>query len=103
MKIENVIDLRNGHQQTPEGVFVVEVEANLRGLQNETNFQCYEAKMKIIGVFEKSGEPALSDDVFVKVNAPAIIFPFVREHFATLALKAAIGNVLLPPLNFTRQ
>ena len=37
---------------------------------------------------------------FIDINAPAIIFPFVREEIAVLSSKAGIGTVLLQPVNF---
>ena len=54
----------------------------------------------MIGVFEKYGEPVITDDKFKAVNAPAIIYPFVREHLYNICLRAGIGNVLLPTVNF---
>lgn len=39
-------------------------------------------------------------DSFIEINAPAIMFPFVREEMASLTTKAGIGTVLLQPVNF---
>jgi preprotein translocase subunit SecB len=58
------------------------------------------ATIKMIGGFEKYGEPKLTDDKFKAINAPAIIYPFLREHLHNLCLKAGIANVLLPTVNF---
>ena len=58
------------------------------------------ATIKMVGGFEKYGEPKLTDDKFKAINAPAIIYPFVREHLHNLCLKAGIANVLLPTVNF---
>lgn len=55
------------------------------------------------GVFHRTGESLLQEETFKKVNAPAIIYPFVREHIATVAVKAGIGSLLLPPVNFTNK
>lgn len=54
------------------------------------------------GLFELLGETDLPADAFGKVNGPAILFPFVREHMASMTLKANIPPILLPPINFVR-
>ena len=55
------------------------------------------------GIFFKEGEPKLPEDIFKKVNAPAIIYPFIREQMATTCLKAGLGTVFLPPVNFVER
>lgn len=60
----------------------------------------YSISVKFAGIFEKLGETAVPIDTFKSINAPAIIYPFVREYVASLTLKAGIGNVLLPAVNF---
>jgi len=59
-----------------------------------------EAKIIMAGLFEACDSPPISTESFVEVNAPAIIFPFVREHLSTVSLKAGIKPILLPPVNF---
>lgn len=61
------------------------------------------ASVTMIGVFQKTGDSELSEETFVNINAPAIIYPFVREHIASLFLKAGCGSVLLPPFNFAAK
>ena len=51
------------------------------------------------GVFKRVGNPELSIETFTKSNAPAIIFPFLREHLASQTLKALLRPVVLPPVN----
>jgi len=60
------------------------------------------AEIKMLGIFEYSDESNLSIDEFGKINAPAIIFPFIREHLASLSSKAGINPILLPPINFVK-
>lgn len=54
------------------------------------------------GSFDKNNAAidAKSLDTFAEINAPAIIFPFVREEVAMITSKAGIGTVLLQPVNF---
>lgn len=98
-RISNEIEvLPTAHETTLEGRFAVTLYIKYHGLQN--GVQICSAEIKMIGVFEKHGEPSLSDDKFKSMNAPAIIYPFIREHLHNLCLKAGIANVLLPTVNF---
>ena len=58
-----------------------------------------ETKVQMMGIFEPSdwNDPLLDD--FANINAPAIIYPFVREHIASLTTKAKTPYIL-PPFNF---
>ncbi len=78
--------------------FGVVLSLDFTGKQGDLDF-C-KSKIKMLGIFEKIGEPALNHDAFTKINAPAIIYPFMREHLHNICLKAGIVNVLLPTVNF---
>lgn len=58
------------------------------------------ADITFVGQFEKFGESKVTIENFTRVNAPAIIFPFIREHLATLSIKASLKPILLEPVNF---
>lgn len=63
-----------------------------------------EIKVKMVGHFEKEGETeTLPLDYFTYVNAPAMLYPFVREHIASLTAKAGMDTALLPPFNFVEM
>lgn len=56
--------------------------------------------IKSIGFFSVKDEadiPILEE--FSKINAPALMFPFVRETIADLTLKTGYPPLLLPPIN----
>lgn len=67
-------------------------------MENQPGFS---ANVEMAGVFEYdlNNIPIAIDD-FAKINGPAILFPFIREHLATLSAKANMNRILLPPLNF---
>lgn len=81
-----------------DGKFGVGLTFKFKGIQGEV--VAFSADVKMIGVFEKIGEPAVQEDAFKRINAPAIIYPFIREHIHNLCLKAGVGQVLLPTVNF---
>ncbi|NCI48231.1 protein-export chaperone SecB [Sediminibacterium soli] len=78
--------------------FAVSLSFDIKGVQGETNV--FAASTNMVGSFEKIGEPVVSEENFRKINAPAIIYPFIREHVHNLCAKAAVGVILLPTVNF---
>jgi len=82
-------------------IITVSVEVML--LQKLKDIEEYKIKVRMIGVFENIGEtPITNFEEFGKVNGAAIIFPYIREHITSLSLKAGIGTIVLPPMNFTK-
>jgi preprotein translocase subunit SecB len=86
------------HETSADNKFGVTLTLDYKGMQNDTII-CT-SKIIMIGIFEKFGEPQLSEENFKKINAPAIIYPFIREHLHNICLKSGIANVLLPTVNF---
>lgn len=60
-------------------------------------------KVKMVGLFEQFGDELMPAEVFGRINGAAIIFPFIREHIASLSQKASIPPIILPTVNFTNS
>lgn len=43
------------------------------------------------------------DNGMVKVNAPAILFPFIRAFINTLSVNSGYGQIILPSINFAKM
>ncbi|MBK7849797.1 MAG: protein-export chaperone SecB [Bacteroidetes bacterium] len=82
---------------------VIDVTVELNYKQNYNGHEQASCKILMTGVFEKQGDVKPSSDYFANVNAPSIIFPFIREHLTSLCMKGGIGMVLLPPVNFQKM
>lgn len=55
----------------------------------------------MVGIFLIEGTPSLNWREFATINGPAIIYPYLREHFRWTSLHADISPpILLPILNF---
>ncbi len=66
---------------------------------NEPNKNFY-SKIHAIGVFEFEAKTEKKElDNYFLVNAPAIIFPYIRAHIASLTALSGTGAINLPPLN----
>jgi preprotein translocase subunit SecB len=57
---------------------------------------------KMTGIFDVGEIDQITIDKFIILNGPAIVFPFVREHIATVSMKGGMAPILLPPVNFLK-
>lgn len=61
----------------------------------------FDAKVVQCGTFNKLREPTVTElNDFANINAPAIIFPYVREIISSLSSKAMLGALFIQPVNF---
>ena len=82
---------------------VVNVKLSVNVKQMENGIEQSEMSATMVGTFEKTGETPLNDmEEFGRINGASIIFPFSREHIANLAMKAGLGPIMLPPVNFQK-
>ncbi len=96
--VENDLDIHTDVSINEKKIYVSE-EANY-SWKYEGKEQV-QIQVKMIGIFESVGESPIKDlGQFGQINGASIIFPFIREHITTLALKAGLGAILLPPVNF---
>jgi preprotein translocase subunit SecB len=42
----------------------------------------------------------MSFEEFTSINAPALIFPYIREHITAITQKAGIKPIIIQPINF---
>ena len=82
---------------------VVNVKLSVNVKQMENGIAQSEMSATMVGIFEKTGESPLNDmEEFGRINGASIIFPFLREHIANLAMKAGLGPIMLTPVNFQK-
>lgn len=74
-------------------------------LNQTSNQQAYiEGKVVMLGYFRMTGDlPEVVVKGFCEVNAPAILFPFIREEFASSSVKAGLRPILMQPVNFVEM
>lgn len=94
------IDINFDNQESEDKLFVNLIISFWAGVADNKQIKAF---IKMLGIFEYNKDSnAISLEEFAKINAPAIIFPFVREHLASLSTKAGINPILLPPINFVK-
>jgi len=55
---------------------------------------------KMVGNFSViQGDENLDLNQFLNINAPALIFPYVRETISNITMRAGIKPIILPPIN----
>lgn len=76
----------------------VDVKATLKLENNDKEVLSMECRF--VGFFSTvEGEENMDIEEFVKYNALALIFPYIREHISSITVKSGINPILLPPLN----
>jgi preprotein translocase subunit SecB len=60
----------------------------------------FEARIRMAGIFEFTNLSQEMQTDFSKINGPAIVFPFIREHLMSLSQKGGIKPITINPVNF---
>ena len=82
---------------------IINVSEEVTLVQKFQDLEQVKVKVRMVGVFECVGNSQIVNfDEFGRVNGAAIIFPYIREHITNISLKAGIGAIILPPVNFTK-
>lgn len=84
------------YSESQDTIFQIEFEIELRSKDAHMKV-VFEAEFEVEGKIE--GE--LKSSPFVRVNAPAIAYPFLRSFISTTLLQAGYVPVILPTINFT--
>ncbi len=56
-------------------------------------------EVKTISFFETDEVENLVDNPYFTINAPAIVYPYIRAYIGTLTTQSGINAVLLPAMN----
>ena len=87
----------NGLSESDERVFFV-------GFKVVLNDSKFNLRLEMHFSFE-TDEPLTDEFVnspFLKVNAPAIAFPYLRSYISNLTMQSGFGTVILPSVNFVK-
>lgn len=90
----------NHKNQIQDSLINVILELSFKAINKDLGITEIEAKIVMVGKFIQSGTPELPKKKFAQHNAPAILFPYLREHLSNLSLRAGIPPIILPPVNF---
>ncbi len=101
-KVKQDILIELNHSDISKEIFAVFMAYTFKILYNDELI--VNAYIKYSGEFKADGVLTLKQkEDFANVNAPAMLYPFIRENIATLTSKAMVGTVLIPPVNFIQM
>jgi len=101
---EFTIEVSMTRHQKVDNNLIVSVEVAIVAM-GQDNSELLKMAVQMDGLFDVTGDDSVgpSEDYLANVNAPAIIYPFVREHVASVTAKAGIEAILIPPFNFVEH
>ena len=67
----------------------------------ETAFRI-DLEMLFLFHFDQEIDEAFQQSSFVKINAPAIAYPYVRSYISNLTLQSGLNPIILPTVNFVK-
>lgn len=74
----------------------------LLGINISNTEKTFEVEIEAIGFFKYSIESDVSIlDNYFYLNAPAILFPYIRAYISTLTTLSGLETITLPTINFT--
>lgn len=80
-------------------IFIVTFNVNV-----ESETSDFTLKIQASGYFKTKEiiSEEFKNSKLVRLNAPAIAFPFLRSFVSTLTVNAGLGTLILPTYNFTK-
>ncbi|MBR8758996.1 protein-export chaperone SecB [Porphyromonas levii] len=96
---ENRFELsyRVGRNKTESKEFIISFQVNLQG----NNFNL-DLSIRFFFVTDQNITDEFKKSDFVKINAPAIAFPYVRSYISNLTMQSGYETVVLPSINFVK-
>jgi preprotein translocase subunit SecB len=79
----------------PKGVFEVRIHITVAPSSERHEHMA----IHLVGRFQQVGEPSVQLEDFVRLQAVAILMPYVRQCLSSLTLNSAYGAYYLPPIN----
>jgi len=81
--------------------FINAYKIQKEGLIYTMTVQLYDRfEFEVTGIFSTiKGQENLSLEKFAKVNAPALLLPFIREIISNITSRTPLPYLLLPPIN----
>ena len=95
-KVENLVM----HVSLANNITDAKIDVHVKVTVQEVDNENFIIDVTMAGVFVKENPVPFSNDQFIKVNGPAIVYPYVRQHIRTLTLESGIPPILLPVYNF---
>lgn len=98
--IESLVNLDYEHNMINENKGNGFLTINAEGKCANSQVKIYELRVRYLGIFTSEGnDENLPLSEFMKIHAPAHMFPYIREYVTSLTLKSGLPPIVLPPAN----
>ncbi len=100
------IDHNNEIYDQDKNIYLVNVKLNLDALNNELQGDeaiIYQSLSHYFALFEINSENDEELEVLLKVNAPSLIFPYVRQHLHMILESSGLPKPLIQPIAFDQK
>lgn len=77
-----------------------ELECALTVILSVKNVDSFKLSVTMVGRFVANGNLDFDVNDFLNINAPSIIYPYVRQYIRAVSLEAGMNAIILPVLNF---
>ena len=104
MKIESKVDV-NGKYNRKIKIMEVMLGTTIKGFENDLSI--LNINLELIGIFgENENNNGDIDgnalELFTKIKAPSIMYPFLLENIYSVTLKAKIKPIIVPYIDFKK-
>lgn len=80
-------------------IYKLQIDTKVSNTDNQ-----FSVFVSIIGTFEFDSDlTAESKDKFFRINAPALLFPYIRAYISTLTSLSGMVPVILPTINMSEM
>lgn len=94
------LDIQMNYSSISNERYSTELITELKGISVENNKEVLKLKNVFVGFFSViENEKNMDIKRFIENYSPALMFPYIREHIATITQKAGVKPILLPPIN----
>jgi preprotein translocase subunit SecB len=64
--------------------------------------ELFHIDLEMVFIFDTDTEmtPEFKDSTFLRINAPAIAFPYIRSYISNITLQSGYEPIILPSINF---
>jgi hypothetical protein len=94
-----ILQLQGTNIPSEQTYFIIEFAANV---YNNAKTLTLSVKFHVWFQAENPVTPEYLDSPGIKINAPAIAFPFLRSFITTISSNAGYPPIILPSVNFVR-
>ncbi len=104
MKIESKVDV-NGKYNRKIKIMEVMLGTTIKGFENDLSI--LNINLELIGIFgaNENNNGDIDDnalELFTKIKAPSIMYPFLLENIYSVTLKAKIKPIIVPYIDFKK-